>query len=384
MLEALEATGEPQIDVVMDEEPEEIGAQDFTRYRRQGILKAFVNIIEGCNYRCSYCIVPAVRGAFTSRQPEAIVDEVRQLVDAGMREVNLLGQSVLAYGRDRGREFDIVDLFARLHDIAGLQRIRFTTNHPLEMNERVIAAMAEMPRVMEHAHMPIQAGDDRLLKAMKRGYTVERYEALVDEMRERIPGLSVTGDVIVGFPGETEEMFRTCVETYRRLRLDQQFLFVYSARPGTPAAALPDQLPQAVKVARMNELVALQNSLSTARNQATTRHGLRGDGGRPERARSRQTMPAARAIIKHWSSPCPREQRRAPATSSPWWRKARICGASAGDRLRTSRDSAFPPIEDDAQPESDQRPDCAGQHEEPQQFQDAVVMFSRSPRRLRQ
>jgi len=267
ILEALELTGKPQIEVVMDGEPEEIGEQDFTRYRRQGAVKAFVNIIEGCNYHCSYCIVPAVRGAFTSRQPEAVIDEVRQLVDAGIREVNLLGQSVLAYGRDRNRAFDIIDLFARLHDVAGLQRIRFTTNHPLEMNERIIMAMAEMPRVMEHAHMPIQAGDDRLLKAMKRGYTVARYEALVAEMRERIPGLSITGDVIVGFPGETEEIFRSCVETYRRLRLDQQFLFVYSARPGTTAAELPDQLTQATKVERMNELVALQNSISTARNR---------------------------------------------------------------------------------------------------------------------
>jgi len=267
ILDALETTGERQIDVVMDEAPTEAGAQDFTRYRRDGTLKAFVNIIEGCNYRCAYCIVPAVRGAFVSRQPDAVFQEVQQLVDAGIKEVNLLGQSVLAYGRDCQRAFDIVDLFECLHEIDGLQRIRFTTNHPLEMTDRIITAIAEMPKVMEHAHMPIQAGDDRLLKAMKRGYTVARYEELVAMMRERIPGVSITGDVIVGFPGETDEMFRTCLETYRRLQLDQQFLFVYSARPGTPAAALPDQLPQAVKVARMNELVELQNAISTARNQ---------------------------------------------------------------------------------------------------------------------
>jgi tRNA-2-methylthio-N6-dimethylallyladenosine synthase len=266
LLEALERTGAPQLELLMDEAPQEAGAQDYARYRRQGVLKAFVNIIEGCNYRCAYCIVPYVRGKFTSRRPEAVSDEVRQLVDAGIKEVNLLGQSVLAYGRDCGRDFDIVDLFARLQEIAGLERIRFTTNHPLEVTERIIDAVATMPKVMEHFHMPIQAGDDRLLLAMQRGYTVARYEQLLAEIRTRIAGVSVTGDVIVGFPGETEAMYQQSLDTYRRLRFDQQFMFVYSARPGTPAATMPDQLSQAVKVARMTQLVDLQNSLSIARN----------------------------------------------------------------------------------------------------------------------
>ncbi len=262
ILDALEETGEPQLELAMDGAPEEPVEQDFSRYTRQGAIQAFVNIIEGCNYHCSYCIVPFVRGKFTSRPPDAVADEVRRLVDAGVREVNLLGQSVLAYGRDSGREFDIVDLFTRLHELPDLQRIRFTTNHPLEVTDRIIDAVAEMPKVMEHFHMPIQAGEDGLLLAMRRGYTVARYEALLEKMRARIPGLSVTSDVIVGFPGETEEVFQTCLETYRRLRLDQQFLFVYSARPGTPAASLPDQLPHAVKAARMAELVETQNRIS--------------------------------------------------------------------------------------------------------------------------
>lgn len=266
LLDALEQTGEPQLDLVMDEEPQEVGQQDYSIYRRQGALKAFVNIIEGCNYRCAYCIVPAVRGAFTSRQPEAVADEVRQLVDAGIKEVNLLGQSVLAYGRDRQRAFDIVDLFERLHDIDGLERIRFTTNHPLEVTDRIITAVATMPKVMEHFHMPIQAGDDRLLKAMKRGYTVARYEELLADIRARIPGVSVTSDIIIGFPGETEEMYARCLETYRRIRFDQQFMFVYSPRPGTPAATMPDQVPHEVKVARMTQMVELQNTLSTEKN----------------------------------------------------------------------------------------------------------------------
>jgi len=266
ILDALYATGRPQIDVEMEDEPEESSAESFELYRRHKQLKAFVNIIEGCNYRCSYCIVPYVRGKFTSRQPAAVADEVRRLVDVGVKEVNLLGQSVLAYGRDRERAFDIVDLFEQLHDIDGLQRIRFTTNHPLEVSDRILRAVADMPKVMEHFHMPIQAGDDDLLKAMHRGYTVARYEALVAEIRARVPGISITSDAIVGFPGETEAMFENTLATFRRIRFNQQFLFVYSPRPGTPAALLEDQVPQEVKVARMNKLVELQNTISIAVN----------------------------------------------------------------------------------------------------------------------
>ena len=267
LLDALEATGKPQMDLVMDEEPPEAGVQDYARIRRRGELRAFVNIIEGCNYRCAYCIVPAVRGSFSSRLPAVIVEEVQQLVDSGIHEVTLLGQSVLAYGRDRQKAFDIVDLWEQLSAIDGLQRIRFTTNHPLEVSERIITAVATMPKVMEHFHMPIQAGDDRLLKAMKRGYTVARFEELLGRMRANIPGISITGDCIVGFPGETEEMFQQSLETYRRLRLDQQFMFVYSARPGTPAATMPDQLPQEVKVARMIKLVAETNTIGEEINR---------------------------------------------------------------------------------------------------------------------
>ncbi len=267
LAELAESDG-PLVETGVDGEPEQEGEQDFTRYTRTGEIKAFVNIIEGCNYRCAYCIVPAVRGAFSSRAPESVAEEVRRLTDAGVREVTLLGQSVLAYGRDRGKAFDIVTLFEQLHAIEGLARIRFTTNHPLEVTPRIIDAVADMPKVMEHFHMPIQAGEDSLLKAMKRGYTVARYEELLAAVRARIPGVSVTSDVIVGFPGETDALFETCLEAYRRLRFDQQFMFVYSPRPGTPAATMPDQVPQAVKVARMQRLVELQNAISTAINTA--------------------------------------------------------------------------------------------------------------------
>ncbi len=268
ILAELEESDEPLVEIGVEGEPEIEDAQDFSRYTRAGEIKAFVNVIEGCNYRCAYCIVPYVRGKFSSRTPESVADEVRRLVDAGVREVTLLGQSVLAYGRDRGKAFDIVTLFEHLHEIDGLARIRFTTNHPLEVTDRIIDAVAAMPKVMEHFHMPIQAGEDSLLAAMKRGYTVARYEELLGRIRARIPGVSVTSDVIVGFPGETDALFETCMESYARLRFDQQFMFVYSPRPGTPAATLPDQVPQEVKVARMQRLVELQNAISTEINTA--------------------------------------------------------------------------------------------------------------------
>jgi len=230
-------------------------------------LKAFVNIIEGCNYCCTYCVVPSVRGRFTSRNPADIVDEVKYLTDCGVKEVTLLGQSVLAYGRDKKRAFNVVTLFEKLSAIEGLSRIRFTTNHPIEVTDEIIMAVRDMPKVMEHFHMPLQAGNDWLLQTMKRAYTVAKYEDLLLKMREMIPGLSVTSDIIVGFPGETDEMFEECVETYSRLKLDQQFMFAYSPRPGTPAAVMPNQVLHKTKIERLSKVVELQNNISMAINE---------------------------------------------------------------------------------------------------------------------
>ncbi|MEI6518743.1 MAG: tRNA (N6-isopentenyl adenosine(37)-C2)-methylthiotransferase MiaB [bacterium] len=261
-------TGKRQLDQEIDENPDEIKEVDYSRITRLGEIKAFVNIIEGCNYHCAYCIVPFVRGKFTSRTPQSVTEEIKKLVDAGIREVTLLGQSVLAYGRDADREFDIVTLFEMIHEIPDLKRIRFTTNHPLEITDRIIDAVAYMPKVMEHFHMPIQAGDDELLRMMKRGYTVARYEESLAKIRAQIKGVSVTSDTIVGFPGETDEMYEKSLDTYRRLKLDQQFMFVYSSRPGTPAAKMENQIDNKVKVARMNKLVEVQNNISMEINQA--------------------------------------------------------------------------------------------------------------------
>lgn len=261
-------TGKRQLDQEIDETPDELKDVDYSRITRLGEIKAFVNIIEGCNYHCAYCIVPFVRGKFTSRTPQSVTDEIIKLVDAGIREVTLLGQSVLAYGRDAGREFDIVTLFEKIHEIPDLKRIRFTTNHPLEITDRIIDAVANMPKVMEHFHMPIQAGDDELLKMMKRGYTVDRYEESLAKIRATVKDVSVTSDTIVGFPGETEEMYEKSLDTYKRLKLDQQFMFVYSSRPGTPAAKMENQIDNKVKIARMTKLVEVQNNISLEINQA--------------------------------------------------------------------------------------------------------------------
>jgi len=259
-------TGESQVALGVDGDITET-PQAYCNFEEDKSLKAFVNIIEGCNYCCTYCIVPSVRGRFTSRKPMDIADEVKYLVQCGVKEVTLLGQSVLAYGRDKKREFNIVNLFEILNNIEGLERIRFTTNHPIEVTDEIIYAVRDMPKIMEHFHMPLQAGNDWLLKEMRRAYTVEKYENLLCKMRDIIPNISVTGDIIVGFPGETEEMFLECVETYSRLKLDQQFIFAFSPRPGTPAATMNGQIAHKTKIKRLSQVVELQNDISVKINE---------------------------------------------------------------------------------------------------------------------
>jgi len=230
-------------------------------------LKALVNVMQGCTNFCAYCIVPYVRGPERSRRAEEIVCEIEALTAGGCREVTLLGQNILAYGRDLSDGSDFVELLTMVNGIAGLQRIRFTTSHPRDVNDRVIEAVADLPKVCEHLHLPLQAGDDELLRRMNRGCTVEQYLGLADRLRERVPGVSLTTDLVVGFPGETEEQFERSLETYRRIRFDQAFTFAYSPREGTAAASLPGQLSRADKQSRLARLIALQNEISTAINR---------------------------------------------------------------------------------------------------------------------
>ncbi len=236
--------------------------------QRTAPLRAFVPIIRGCSNFCSYCIVPYVRGREVSRPLRDIVCEVRGLADRGAREVTLLGQNVLAYGRDLADGPSFADLLREVDGMEGLWRIRFTTCHPRDVTDELVEAMAGLPTVCEHIHLPIQAGADRVLDEMRRGYTTRDYLDTVARLRSAVGGLAITTDMMVGFPGETEEEFEESLRLYERIGFDAAFMFAYSPRPGTAAAAREDQVPRRTKSARLQRLIALQNGLTIARNEA--------------------------------------------------------------------------------------------------------------------
>jgi tRNA-2-methylthio-N6-dimethylallyladenosine synthase len=238
--------------------------EDITTARRDSSVCAWVNVIYGCNERCTYCVVPAVRGREQSRLPRAIRQEIEGLAARGFREVTLLGQNIDAYGRDlpgitpEGRRaHTLTDLLAFIHDVEGLERIRFATSHPRYFTERLIDACADLPKVCEHFHIPFQSGDNEILRAMARGYTVERYRRIIERIRERMPDAAISADVIVAFPGESDAQFRRTLALVEEIGFDQVNTAAYSPRPGTPAATWPDQLDEAVKVERLRELNAL-------------------------------------------------------------------------------------------------------------------------------
>jgi tRNA-2-methylthio-N6-dimethylallyladenosine synthase len=238
--------------------------------KRERAFQAWVQISMGCNSKCSYCIVPAVRGREQSRRPGDVVAELEQLADSGVREVTLLGQNVNSYGRDLPPEarIDFAELLRGCDSVQGIERIRFTSPHPKDFRAPVIAAMAECDSVCEHAHLPLQSGSTRILKAMRRTYGRERYLRLVDEMRTGIPDLALTTDLIVGFPGETEGDFAETLEVVEEVGFDGAFTFVYSPRAGTEAAALPDQVPEEVKQDRIERLIELCQRVAHERNRA--------------------------------------------------------------------------------------------------------------------
>ncbi len=231
-------------------------------------FRAFVTIVHGCTNFCSYCIVPFVRGPERSRPPEEIVAEVEQLAAQGCREVTLLGQNVNAYGRDRPDACTFAELLAKVAAVEGIARVRFTTSHPKDFTEDIIEAVAELPEVCEHIHLPIQAGHDEVLRRMNRRYTVAQYLDLVERIRQRIPGVALSTDVMVGFPGETEEQFEATLDVFRAVRFDQAFMFIYNPRPKTKAAQMNGQLPRAVKTKRLQRLAELQNEIAREINEA--------------------------------------------------------------------------------------------------------------------
>lgn len=234
---------------------------------RKSSFAAWIPIMYGCNNFCTYCIVPYVRGRERSRKFEEIVTEIRGAVAEGYKEFTLLGQNVNSYGK----EFDGQDNFAQLlelvDDIQGVERIRYMTSHPRDMSERVIKTVAQSKHICEHFHLPIQAGGDRILASMNRGYTLNEYLKLVEMVRKYVPHATLTTDIIVGFPGETEEDFQGTMRAVEAASYDIAYTFLYSKRTGTPANEYSEQVPLAIKKERFNRLVALQNEISLSKNQ---------------------------------------------------------------------------------------------------------------------
>jgi tRNA-2-methylthio-N6-dimethylallyladenosine synthase len=237
---------------------------------RERSFQAWVQVSMGCNSTCAYCIVPAVRGREVSRRPGEVVAEVTRLAGQGVREITLLGQNVNSWGRDLRPELETEfgELLRACDAVDGIERIRFTSPHPKDFRDPVIAAIAECPAVCEHVHLPLQSGSSRILKAMRRTYSRERYVSLVDKLRGAIPDLAIGTDIIVGFPGETEADFRQTLEVVEEVAYDSAFTFVYSPRAGTDAAAMTDQVPHEVKIERMERLVELTQRLAHERNNA--------------------------------------------------------------------------------------------------------------------
>jgi tRNA-2-methylthio-N6-dimethylallyladenosine synthase len=253
MIEARRATGEPQVDVSF---PEIEKFDNLPPARVEGAT-AFVSVMEGCSKYCSFCVVPYTRGEEVSRPLDDVLTEVAELAQQGVKEVTLLGQNVNAYrGSADSGSADLALLIEYVAAIPGIARIRYTTSHPREFTQRLVDAHARIPQLAPHVHLPVQAGSDRVLAAMKRGYTVLEYKSIVRRLRAAVPGISLSSDFIVGFPGETEADFETTMRLIEDIGFDASFSFVYSRRPGTPAAELPDDTPREVKLARLQRLQA--------------------------------------------------------------------------------------------------------------------------------
>lgn len=230
--------------------------------QRKFPFKSGVNIMYGCNNFCSYCIVPYVRGREKSREPKEIVREIERLVDDGVKEVMLLGQNVNSYGNTFEEPFSFAQLLREIEKIDGLERIRFMTPHPKDFSDDLIEVMRTSKKVCNHIHLPLQSGSSRILKLMNRKYTKEHYLELVDKIRDRLPDVSITTDIIVGFPGETEEDFEDTLDVVRKVKYDSAYTFIYSKRTGTPAAKMENQVPEDVVKDRFNRLLATINEVS--------------------------------------------------------------------------------------------------------------------------
>ncbi len=234
--------------------------------KRSDNNKAWVTVMYGCNNFCTYCIVPYLRGRERSRQPENIINEVKSLVSQGYKDITLLGQNVNSYGKDLGGNFDFADLLFELNKIEGDFWLRFMTSHPKDCSIKLLDTMASCDKVCKQLHLPFQAGNDRVLKVMNRRYTADKYVELIDYAKKVMPDLTITSDVIVGFPGETYEEFLDTIKLLKRVEFDNLFTFIYSRRSGTPAAVMEDQIPDAEKSKRFNELLGELHPISKRKN----------------------------------------------------------------------------------------------------------------------
>lgn len=229
-------------------------------------FKSFVDIMNGCNNFCTYCIVPYTRGRERSRKPESIIDEIKGLVSEGVKEVTLLGQNVNSYGNNADFDCDFAGLIYKINEIEGLERIRFMTSHPKDLSDRLIQAFVDCKKLCRHIHLPVQSGSSDVLRRMNRRYTKEDYLRLVEKIRAAVPDIAITTDIIVGFPAETEEDFEETLDLVRKVEYDSAFTFLYSIRTGTPAASYEDQIPESIKHERFDRLVDTLNSITAKKN----------------------------------------------------------------------------------------------------------------------
>ncbi|HEY8361380.1 MAG TPA: tRNA (N6-isopentenyl adenosine(37)-C2)-methylthiotransferase MiaB [Tissierellaceae bacterium] len=256
-------TGKTIVDVLEDKR--EI-VEDIDANRKYS-FKAFVNIMFGCNNFCSYCIVPYTRGREVSREPENIINEIKELAKNGCKEVTLLGQNVNSYGKTLNRNYDFVDLLRDINKIDGIERIRFMTSHPKDLSDKLIDAYRTLDKLCEHLHLPVQSGSNRILKEMNRKYTREDYLRLIKKLREAEPNIAITTDIIVGFPGETDEDFNDTLELVKEVEYDSAFTFIYSKREGTRAARMENQVDDKVKHERFQKLTEVLYEISLKKNK---------------------------------------------------------------------------------------------------------------------
>ena len=258
LIEARKISGKPQVDISFPEIekfdylPESLAYSD----RRKGNVSAFVSIMEGCSKYCSFCVVPYTRGEEVSRPLREVLMEVINLADQGIKEITLLGQNVNAYSgaiesEEEESMADLALLLAYINEVPGIERIRYTTSHPREFTQRLVDAHKKVNKLVNHVHLPVQSGSDRVLAAMKRGYTILEYKSIIRNLRSVCPDMSFTSDFIIGFPGETEADFNATMKLIEEIGFDDSFSFIYSQRPGTPAADLPDDIPHKIKQERL-------------------------------------------------------------------------------------------------------------------------------------